>query len=379
MKKILYSSLILFLNAFSSFVYSQISIPLLHNELKCIPCKEVENEDKNKIKSVVSLLKNDEMQALEKLLELSQEESFSKNGRILCLLEIIDYYTIEKIEENDIIYNLALSEFGYENNYEISETEAHERTVLGKKGATEICNLYDKAIALSLDSLTTKYLQNRRLDYLINSNFMDEIYDYDFIKSGKIDDYFDFESITEINHKAINEGIDNRFYEQVLTDYNTTHFLPYQSYLGLNLGLTSNYGNNFWVGGEISLDAVGHKNPFQFVHPISRAPNFRSSSMGISFMKNSNSNSYDLGFFPSRITNLFFVNLNILQFGFQWGEQFGDNSKYWYYRPEIGFSYAIFSLSYSYNLLFDKFARNLTDKSMVTFKISYPLLELVKM
>lgn len=59
----------------------------------------------------------------------------------------------------------------------------------------------------------------------------------------------------------------------------------------------------------------------------------------------------------------------------RWSFRVADKMK-WFYRPEIGISYGIFNLSYSYNLTFDKSIRFATEKNMFTFGISYPLVRI---
>ncbi len=367
---VIYSSL--------SIGYGQISIPLLQNDLKCIPCKDLNAEEEDKIDLAFSAFFEDEQgreESLATLHEFANDSTFSKNARIVSLLKLIDLYAIEIVEENDVIYNLAQSELGYEDDI-INEAEAEERIIHGKNGAEEICLLYAKAIMLSTTIETTKFLQKRRLDYIINSDLINEIYVNDFNKNFNDDnDYFPFEALSEINNNAIHQGIQHNFYSLAMNDFIETNYYPYNDYMGLSLGFTSIYGKDLWIGGEFSVDAVANKNPFQIINRLSSELNYRTSNMGVSYMKNLRTNTNDLAFFPSRITNLFFLNFNLLQFGFQWGDQFIDNSKYWFYRPEIGISYGIFSLTYGYNAMFNKSVRDLTEKSIVSFKISYPLIK----
>jgi hypothetical protein len=314
------------------------------------------------------------MASIETLQENAEDEKYSNNERVVCLIKIIENYTTEIIETDDKIYNLAQSEYGYEDNF-ITNEEKDERLIRAKQGANEIVELFDKALALSPNDDITFYLYKKRLDYLVNSELIDELFSVDFEKYTEYEGYFDLENLTEINAKAIDDGMDNTYYNQTLKDYKTTNYYPYYDYMGLNFGFTSNYGKDLWVGGEFSVDAVGNKNPFQIVNPLSSGMNFRTSSLGVSYMKNLNTQTNDFAFYPSKITNLFFLNINLLQFGFQWGDQFTDNSKYWFYRPEIGFSYGIFCLSYGYNFMFNKSVRDLTEKSVVSLKISYPLIK----
>ena len=193
-------SLILF--SILSIGYGQISIPLLQNDFKCIPCKDLNTEEKDKIDLAYLTFLIDETsreESIATLQEFTNDLNFSQNARIVSLLKLIELYTIEIVEENDIIYNLAQSEYGYEDGIS-NGSDTEDRIIRGKNGAEEICLLYAKAILLSTNIETTKFLQKKRLDYIINSDLINEIYVNDFNKNFNDDnDYFPFEALSEIN------------------------------------------------------------------------------------------------------------------------------------------------------------------------------------
>jgi hypothetical protein len=117
---------------------------------------------------------------------------------------------------------------------------------------------------------------------------------------------------------------------------------------------------------------VDNINPFRR-NLISGSPYFRFNYLSTSFLININDNSkQDLLFSAFNLRNPF-IHAKLIQFGFHSG--ISDKLK-WFYRPEIGVSYGIFHLSYSYNLAFDKTVRSLAEKNMLTFGISYPLIRI---
>jgi hypothetical protein len=110
-----------------------------------------------------------------------------------------------------------------------------------------------------------------------------------------------------------------------------------------------------------------------FSNKISDSPHIRFGFFGASYMwdmSNTNGRDFMFNFLNFRHPIL---NLNLIQFGYH--EGVSDKLK-WFYRPEIGLSYGIFKASYAYNLTFDKSVRSLTEKSLFTFGISYPLIRI---
>jgi hypothetical protein len=64
---------------------------------------------------------------------------------------------------------------------------------------------------------------------------------------------------------------------------------------------------------------------------------------------------------------------------YRFGQHALENEKFFkslFYRPEIGFHYGIFDLTYSYNVTFNKNIRPNTEKHLVSVGISYPLIRI---
>lgn len=67
------------------------------------------------------------------------------------------------------------------------------------------------------------------------------------------------------------------------------------------------------------------------------------------------------------------IYLNPTQIGWQYWVE--ENANYGFYRPEIGLGYGIFSLTYSYNLMFKKTKRADAEKHLLSAHICYPLVK----
>ena len=211
---------------------------------------------------------------------------------------------------------------------------------------------------------------------MVQSELINEQFTFNFTDEYKEGNYWEFENLSQIIQNGSSQGIDMQAFVQANEDYNSTKFDPYTDYMGLNFGFSSFYGKDLSIGGEVSVDQVQFANPFKINDLVTSAFAFRVSALGVGYHKNMTTNDNDFSFFATRITNLGFISFTPAQFGFKWGPTFTNDKAYWYYRPEIGFTYAMFTVSYGYNLMFDKSVRDFTDKSVINFKISYPLIQL---
>jgi len=364
----------------SNVSFSQLRIPLLNNELTCIPCKMISDQENNRIHDCSKSNGENYTKAISCLESLIEEDtSFSANAKIVCLLTMIDIYTIKLVEKGNEVYNIAKDKREYSL---FVEDEEKEEEIWFKKmiesariGADTINNLFERAIALSPDEKTTLFLKRKRLYFMRNSNLIENLIINDFSITNYDNFSWEFENLDLFSKEAEARNIDPSIYNTVIKDFEETEYQAIDGNVGLNMGISSMYGKDLWLGGEISLDYFYNANPFEVIHPLNRNYNYRVAAIGASYMKNLSSNSTinDFAFYAMKFTNFAFVNFTPYQFGFQRGSVFPDNKTYWYYRPEIGFSYAIFSISYGYNLMFNKSIRGLAEKNIITFKISYPL------
>jgi hypothetical protein len=322
---------------------------------KCSMCKEeltYLNErfakmDKNiSTKEILSVIQE----------ELDKEVIGNRKAKII--LYKIDCLIRSKNENPNVTFNLSFDEYP-----DIDKA---------KKGALEIIELFDKAIEYAEDEASKKFLKRARMHYIVHTDLYDELnYLHDF------EQYFTLnETIENLN------GADKIIIETLNNDYVSTGFVPFTQYNGINIGLNVLQGKTSWIGGEISLDQVAHRNPFRMTSSkLSYSNNFHVSMLGIGFLKNLSNDSYDIttylvnirkesfGFAP----NIFSANL--IQFGFHKGYSAGNS---WFYRPEIGFSYGPLSLCYGYNVVFKKAVRPFTESHFVTLKLNYPMIRTSK-
>jgi hypothetical protein len=269
-------------------------------------------------------------------------------GRLLLIK--MQYLTLYIVKKDDKVYNLYRSEM---ENYP------------DFKGVKEICDILDEIITLNLSEKTNRFLKNLRLEYIYESGAFDEIdpenYDW-YYKS----DLKNLEKNSNISKEKLE--IANIFVKEM----NDSKFIPFDSYIALGLGITGAIGKSEWIGYELSDDMVDNINPFKG-NLLSESYYFRFNYFSTSYLWNLRDRSkQDLLFSAFNLRNPF-IHAKLIQFGIHSG--ISDKLK-WFYRPEIGLSYGIFHLSYSYNLAFDKSVRSLAEKNMLTFGISYPLIRI---
>ena len=215
---------------------------------------------------------------------------------------------------------------------------------------------FDKSINYAGDQDSKSYLQKLRMDYIVQEGFF-----YDMKNDS---DY----SLKRMSSRFDESSDERKILDLLNTDYNKTGYVPFTAYAGINTGLIYSYGKDSWIGGEIGLDLVDHRNPF-----YNRE---RGSIFTVSFQHNLNTRSNDISFDAIDFTiNNDIINLNLTQFGFHQGLPGVEGVK-WFYRPEIGLAYGPFYLGYAYNLTFNKDSRSLTEKNMLVVKFSYPLIRI---
>ncbi|MFM7684188.1 MAG: hypothetical protein ACKO7P_15810 [Bacteroidota bacterium] len=351
---------------------SLIGIPFLDKCRKigeCEMCKNPLPETKKFMDSLEIVLKpyyvkNDKIKMIQaynvidsNISELRRNYNVYKEGRnpekeILGRLLLIkmQYLVLYIVEKDGVIYNLNASESLHYPNY---------------LGVKEICDIFDEIIKLNLSEKTNEHIRNLRLEYIYQSG-----------ASYEIDpDNFDWLEKSDLKSLKNNKNVSKEKLEIAtifVNEMKESKYEPFSSYTAFGIGLAGGIGKSSWIGYEFSDDMVDKINPFRR-NSISGSPYVRFNYLSTSFLINLNDNSkQDLLFSVFNFRNPL-IHAKLIQFGFHSG--ISDKLK-WFYRPEIGVSYGIFHLSYSYNLAFDKTIRSLAEKNMLTFGISYPLIRI---
>jgi hypothetical protein len=384
--------------------YTFIGIPFLDKNTKMINCDLCKSNNKkvveysDSLNSILANIKSDlelernllKVEIIEKeITNYKSLDSIYKAGQstdkeILALLLVlkVDLLVNEIVEENGNLYNLSRS----------LDYDRYPNFI----GVTKINDLIEEIIALNINEKTNTFFRELRMKYMIESSAFDEnnvrntynnyktepnlkiVLKYELLMN-KEDTTFSMNKIFDPYKSYIkpptNSMLQSNATKQFFLDEKLTGYVPFNSFSGVGIGGIGSIGKDFWSGFEISLEYVDYTNPFSYSNPISDSPHFRFSLFGISYLYNTTvreKRDFSFNFFNFRHP---YVNLNLLQFGLHKGVL--DDSK-WYYRPEIGFSYGIFKASYSYNFTFNKIARSLTEKSLFTFGISYPLIRIGK-
>ena len=150
---------------------------------------------------------------------------------------------------------------------------------------------------------------------------------------------------------------------------NLTSFNPLFYYDAYGVGATASFGKENWYGVEFSFDVQNETvNPFIRYHQgLGYRNDYRISWISTKILVNQNVDKVDflLGIYD--IKNYRGFKINLAQFGLHSSLQYEDKV---FYRPEIGYSYGIFTLSYGYNFTFDQTIRPLTEKHLVNFTIT---------
>ena len=295
---------------------------------------------------IENLLPKNQVAKLEELLSIDYADNVK--ARIAMTIARVKYEEI--ISEDQLNYSLNRSAYFYNASLKLSRKEID--------GAIEVLMWFDKAMNFARDEGSKSYLQKGRMHYIVDEGVF-----YEIMRTKNLD----YSSIIKSINMLKDSPDEKRILEMLNADYSETGYVPFDNYDGLNTGLIYSYGKDSWIGGEIGIDLVEDKNPFKTY--------FRPSYLSMSFQHNLNTGSNDISFDAIKFRQVGIFNLNITQFGFHQGLPGVEGVK-WFYRPEIGLSYGPFSVSYTYNLTFNKESRYLTEKNMFVAKLSYPLIRI---
>ena len=357
----------LFIFLFSNFVLSQKDIIadlkpfglIFLDGQKYPDCKmcNLEGDEKLQFGKVQEKIKDLSPTEMVEFLEglLSGEYSGNLKARIAMSIAQTKFWDV--ISTSDMNYNIAWSDYDYSR---LSDKEIN--------GALEIINCYDRAIEFAEDEGSVSYLKLGRQMYIVHSGLYDEIMDQNGLNNNSLND----------NIKALkNKPSQKRILEYLNNDYAATGIIPFSDYNGINTGVIYSFGQDSWIGAELGIDFCNTNKLLQRRNAFGNLVRNRGSLLSFSFQHNLNTGSNDFSFdlIKLRETAWMHLNLNITQFGFHQGLPDVEGVK-WFYRPEIGFSYGPFSVSYAYNLTFNKGTRYLTEKNMFVAKLSYPLVRI---
>ncbi len=136
---------------------------------------------------------------------------------------------------------------------------------------------------------------------------------------------------------------------------------------GMALGGSVQFGKKTWIGLNFSL-LKGYQPSFKM--DGYKEQNKQIDFIGLEVLKSINQNAWDINFSLLKVAMP--VHVDITKFGYQ---KFSDEkSSSWYYRPEIGYSWRIFSFGYSYSLYFNKVSTQ-PERHLFFLRASYPLVK----
>ena len=356
-------TVILCILSFQSIAQSLVGIPFLDRNRKvgeCLVCNPTDSSVVSYLdevgKTIDEKLKKfdysketykDQIAYLDSLI-LDKNQSDAVKVRLIYTK--IRLYLIGVIEEGNMVYNFTTSTVDSLTDY---------------SGAAKIVSYFDEILALNIDEVSRTYFQNVKLLYYTQSYLLYQINegDMDWLKDEKM--------LTSLPKAESNIA------QNFLSTKKTTTYNPYSTYDAYGLGVSTSFGKELWYGAEFSYDPnMETINPFRMYHPLlGYRKDTRISWVSSKLLINNNFDKIDFLFSVLDVKNLFGFKFNLLQYGLHSTPEFENK---FFYRPEVGYTYGIFTLSYAYNLTFDNSIRSSTEKHMVNFSISYPLIRIGK-
>jgi hypothetical protein len=228
----------------------------------------------------------------------------------------------------------------------------------------EFSSLIDTMIKRSSNNELATYFHQRRMNEFQVNGILDKV------SENKTQEALDRESnnwYIDMNLEGIQDPSWMKVAKIYTDDYSKANgYHIFDGYTGLNLGyITYATKNNPYQGIDISFDYTSRISPLAI-------QNDRVSILGLSLLKEINARNYEALLYLYQYRNI--LQLNLFQFGVNSNQTLNTNT--WFWRPEIGVSIGLTSLSYAYNLPF----RNTGDLKGHQIKISfsYPLIRLGK-
>ncbi len=277
-------------------------------------------------------------------------ESHADEIKVRLIYMKIGLYLMGVIEDGNVIYNFSVS-------------SADRMTDFG--GAKKIISLFDEIIALNIDEESKMFFQNAKLAYCTQSYTIYELneHELDWVRDEKM-----FSRLPLEEKNIAQNFLDTR----KVTSYN-----PFSNYDAYGLGVSTSFGKEQWYGVEFSFDPkLESRNPFiRYNSLLGYRKDTRISWASSKLLLNTFYDKFDFLFSIYDVKNYNGFKVNLVQFGLHETFQFQNKL---FYRPEIGYTFGLFTLSYAYNLTFDNTIRSSTEKHMVNFSISYPLIRIGK-
>jgi hypothetical protein len=321
------------------------------------------------------------------LRSISNENSNELNGRILYDLFFDLYYDFDNYSgEDSLIFNIS----NYNYTRPLTDDDGIYLLPNEIKGTLFMIDLIDKCLAYSSSAQTQLMMRSARLEYLSNSTLtstgtnyewsIDYVpYDFEFkneIPERKIwkvylDDKYSIykylsknDSLRNVNYiDFLKYDFDSRVeINDEINNYTAPiEFLSYR-YIAPRVGYV--LGKDQWINSELGFGSNYEEDIFR-LNFINIAYNYN--------LKNKH-NEFMCSFMDYRGE---YLNLKLLNFG-KHDNRIGDTKNKFFYRPQVGFHYGIFDVSYEYNLTFKKEIRPNTEKHLINVGVSYPLLRLGK-
>jgi len=165
----------------------------------------------------------------------------------------------------------------------------------------------------------------------------------------------------------------SQLYNEDLSILKTAGYKPDKE--GFGLGLSYNRGKHNWIGGKFSLFALQTRiyemtqlNPQTKERETVSKEWYTISLDAVSLNYAYNIDNSAQEFYIDLLKMNTPFNISISQFGFQ--KLPGKPGVHWFYRPELGLGYGIISVAYSYNFIFDKEIRPLTETHLLTLRLN---------
>lgn len=364
--------LIFFLVSLSLQGQKLISFPFLNRD-ELGPCPVCEIKDSNDIiylSNFEHILdekfgKTEENQELylrkiEFVETILKQTSLTTAVRVKLLNTVIDWYCLKVIDNYDEDF-----EWGYQDSlytvYNNSLASANE--LINFSGPLKIIQLYDEILALPLDNQSMSYYRNLKLAYCAQSRIIKLVNDR----------HRDWISKKLVPQNLI--GDEREVAQNFLTTLNETDYNPFVTYKAISPGINTSIGKEFWYGFELSYSPYEElNNPFIIRHPfLGYRIGYRGSLLRFNLLVTPDLSKKDLLFTVMDYHLTDFLYMNPFQIGWHLN---GQNNLKIFSRPELGFHYGIFTLTYSYNWTYNEELRPFTEKHMVNFTISYPLFKL---
>jgi hypothetical protein len=329
-----------------------IGVPLFDKHLNLGKCKLCNDRDSKSNEQIKSFTKNYPFQNVD-VFSKKQIDSFLN----YCDHEFQDsdytvltkaYILFAKADFMGSMVNFSDSDF-------LSKEYLEDKELPSANIAFKITNLYDTLLKMDLDNETKIFLRKTRM--------------LTFQEIGLLSI---FESISPMIFENKNtEEMYDLTYKQLADKYfqdeSYTEFIPFQGYLGLNLGLSGNMGKYNLMGAEVSYEWVTNRNPFNNEGRID--------IIGLVYHKESGGNRNEFLFNFLNFKKIYIASVNLFQFGLQSGL---TNEWNWCYRPQLGYAYGPFQIGYAYNITFNAEARKNANGHLFTFNFSYPLIRIGK-